>query len=81
MGFVVKRPSRIARAIFVFKVGRGGQHVWVRFKNFSKGLSNPDPTPQKFVRGCLTSAHVDFLEITRLILMGWQPVIHPFAYI
>ena len=64
-----------------FEVGRGGQHVLVRFKKFSKGLSNPEMTPQKFVRGCLTSAHINFLKITRLIMMGRQPMMHILASI
>ena len=61
MGFVVKRPSRI-KVQFFFEVGRDGQHILIGFRNFFEGLSNPDPTPQKFVRGCLTSAHVNFLK-------------------
>ena len=57
MGFVVKRPLRM-QGQFFFEVGRGRQHVSVRFKNFSRGLPNPDLTFQKFVRACSTSAHV-----------------------
>jgi hypothetical protein len=81
MGFVVKWPSRMQGQHFFFKVGGDMQHVLVGFKKISEGLSNPDPTPQKFVRGCLTSAHVNFMKITKLILMGWQPMMHPFASI
>jgi hypothetical protein len=65
MGFVVKWPSTMQGSYF-FEVGRGGQHVSVGFKKFSEGLSNPELTPQKFVRGCLMSAHINFLKITRL---------------
>ena len=60
-----------------FEVGRGGQHVSVGFKNFSEGLSNP----QKFMRGYLTPAHIDFLKITKLIVMGWQLMMHILASI
>ena len=47
-----------------FEDGRGGQHVSVGFKKFSEGLSNLELTPQKFVRGCLTSTYVNFLKNT-----------------
>jgi hypothetical protein len=64
-----------ARAIFFFKVGRGGQHTLVTFKNISEGLPNPDMTPQKFMRGCLTPAHVNFFKIAKPVVM------HPLASI
>ena len=47
---------------FFFEVGRDEQHILVGFQKFFEGLSNLDPTPQKFVRGCLVSAHVNFLK-------------------
>jgi hypothetical protein len=76
MGFVVKQPSRDARAIFFLKLGRAGNiYISVKCINFFKGLSNPDLTPQKFVRGCLTPAHVNFLKIAKPIVM------HPLASI
>ena len=62
MGFVVKRPSRIKVPLFFLKLGGMGNIFWSGSKKFFEGLSNPDPTPQKFVRGCLTSAHVNFLK-------------------
>jgi hypothetical protein len=64
-----------------FEVGWGGQHVSVGFKNISEGLSNPELTPQKFVRGCLTSTHIKLLKITILIMMGRQPMMHILASI
>jgi hypothetical protein len=64
-----------------FEVGCGMQHVLVGFKKFSKGLPNLDLTPQKFVRGWLTSGHVNFLKTSRLIVTGWQPMMHPLASI
>ena len=64
-----------------FEVGRGVQHVSVGFKKFFEGLSNPDLTPQKFARGCLMSTQVNFLKITRLIMMGWQPMMHSLTFI
>ena len=64
-----------------FEVGRDGQHVLVGFEKLSKGLFNVELTPQKFVRGCLMSAYVNLLKITRLIVMGWQPMMHILASI
>ena len=58
-----------------FEVGWGGQHISVGFIYISKGLPNPDLTPQKFVKGCLTPTHVNFLKIARPM------VIHPLAFI
>jgi hypothetical protein len=80
MGFVVKWTSRTQGQYF-FEVGWGGQHVSVGFKKFLEGLSNPDLTPQKFVKGCLMSTQVNFLILTRLIMMGWQPMMHPLTFI
>jgi hypothetical protein len=52
-----------------------------RVQKHFEGLPNPDLTPQKFVRGCLTSTHANFSKIIRLIMMGWQPMMHPLASI
>ena len=81
MGFVVKRPSRMQGQFFFSKLGRGRQHILVGSKKFFEGVPNLDLTPQKFVSGCLTSAHVSYLKITRLIVMGLQPMMHPLASI
>ena len=59
-GICSQAAFKNARAIFFFQVGWGMHHVSVGYKNFSKGLSNPDMIPRKFVRGCLMSAHVNF---------------------
>jgi hypothetical protein len=57
-----------------FEVGQGVQHVSVGFKKFFEGLSNPDLTPQKLLRGCLMSTQVNFLKITKLIMMVGNPL-------
>ena len=80
MGFVVQRPSRMQGQHF-FGSWVGQATCFGRVQKILWRATQSGYDISKAREGCLTSTYVNFFKITKLIVMGWQPMMHPLASI